>query len=127
MISRYVVSTPAVWAEEVTSIAFAWLIFVGAAEVHRRRQHVSVDIFTGLLPLSWRRPLMIAIEMAVMAFCLYAAYLGAQQAYASRASFTSILRLPLWIGYLGFCLGLSLMAFRSAQYLWRELRGAGSP
>ena len=61
VLSRYVVATPATWVEEVASISFAWLIFVGAAEVHRRWQHVSVDLLTSLLPASVQRPLGIAV------------------------------------------------------------------
>ena len=48
--SRYVVVNPATWVEEVTSIAFAWLIFVGAAELHRQGRHVSVDLITAQMP-----------------------------------------------------------------------------
>ena len=63
------------------------------------------------------------MELLLVAFCLYAAYLGTLQGLASRGSSTSILRLPLWITYAGFTLGFLMMAFRSGQYLWRRARG----
>jgi TRAP-type C4-dicarboxylate transport system permease small subunit len=125
VLSRYVVTTPAAWVEEVSSIAFAWLIFIGAAEVHRRSMHISVDILTSLAPQSWQRAWSYVVEVIVLGFCLYVAWLGAEQALASRGGYTSILRIPLWVNYLGFTLGFLLMAFRSAQHLWRRLRREG--
>jgi TRAP-type C4-dicarboxylate transport system permease small subunit len=126
VLSRYVVATPATWVEEVASISFAWLIFVGAAEVHRRWQHVSVDLLTSLLPSSVQRPLGIAVEVLVIAFCAYAAFLGAAQAYVSHSSTTSILRIPLSVSYVGLTLGFFLMAFRGLQHLvWRGRRTSG--
>jgi TRAP-type C4-dicarboxylate transport system permease small subunit len=125
VLSRYVVTTPAAWVEEVSSIAFSWLIFVGAAEVHRRSLHISVDILTSLLPKALQRALAFMVEIVVFGFCCYAAYLGAEQALASTGSFTSILRIPLWVNYLGLTVGFGLMAFRSAQHIVRRLRGSG--
>jgi TRAP-type C4-dicarboxylate transport system permease small subunit len=125
VLSRYVVTTPAAWVEEVSSIAFSWLIFVGAAEVHRRSLHISVDILTSLLPKSLQRGLSFLVEILVFGFCCYAAFLGAEQALASTGSFTSILRIPLWVNYLGLTLGFALMAFRSAQHIVRRQRGSG--
>lgn len=122
VLSRYVVPTPAAWVEEVSSIAFAWLVFVGAAEVHRRSMHISVDILTALAPQSWQKVWSYIIELVVLAFCLYATYLGAKQALASIGSATSILRIPLWVNYLGFTVGFALMAFRSAQHIVRRSR-----
>ena len=70
VLSRYVVPTPATWVEEVTSISFAWLIFVGAAEVHRRKQHVSVDLLTSILPLPVQRVLALAVDAFVVLLLL---------------------------------------------------------
>jgi TRAP-type C4-dicarboxylate transport system permease small subunit len=117
VLSRYVIKTPASWVEEVSSIAFAWVTFVGAAEVHRRGRHVSVDLLTALLPAGPRAVLAWAVELFVAGFCCYAAWLGAQQAWVSHVSSTSMLRIPLSVGYGGLTLGFLLMAWRSAQRL----------
>ena len=123
VLSRYVLGSPATWVEEVSSIAFAWVTFIGAAEVHRRGKHVSVDLLTSLLPLHIRVALAFAIEAFVGIFCLAACWLGAQQAWVSHASSTSMLRIPLSVGYAGLTLGFLLMAMRSGQRLLRARRG----
>jgi TRAP-type transport system small permease protein len=117
VLSRYVTASPATWVEEVSSIAFAWVTFIGAAEVHRRGKHVSVDLVTGLLPARAQAVLAWAIEAFVACFCFYAAWLGAQQAWVSHSSTTSMLRIPLSVGYGGLTLGLFLMGLRSLQRL----------
>ena len=115
VLSRYVVTTPASWVEEVSGFCFTWLIFVGAAEVHRRGQHVSVDLLTSRLPHKAQRILAMVIEAALIGFCLYVAQLGARETLAMHSSTTSMLRLPLSIGFSGLTLGFALMGLRGIQ------------
>jgi TRAP-type transport system small permease protein len=122
VLSRYVLAAPVAWAEDVTSIAFAWLIFIGAAAVHGRRQHVSVDLLTATLPRRVRRLLDTAVELFVLAFCAYAAWLCAAQAYVSHyQAKTVVLEIPLSVLFAGLTLGFALMALRSLAHL------AGTP
>ena len=126
VLSRYVVPTPATWVEEVTSISFAWLIFVGAAEVHRRNQHVSVNLLTAILPEPLQRGLALMIDALVVCFCFYIAYLGVRQTIVMHSSMTSMLRIPLSVSYTGFTIGIFLLGVRGLQRLvlhLRELRG----
>ncbi len=121
VLSRHIVTTPAAWVEEVAALSFSWLIFVGAAEVHRRGQHVGVDVVTALLPARARAMLAFAIEIFVVALSLYIAWLGLRQAIASHSSTTSMLRLPLSFGYGGLTLGVLLIGLRGAQRLLRDV------
>lgn len=122
VLSRYVVAVPAAWITEVTQICFAWLIFVGASEVHRRRMHIGVDMLTTYLPVRVQRVIAILMEILVAAFCIYASVLGVQQTIASHAAHTSMLHLPLSLAYAGLTLGLAMMSFRSIRYLIWECR-----
>jgi TRAP-type C4-dicarboxylate transport system permease small subunit len=117
VLSRYVTESPATWVEEVSSIAFAWTVFVGAAEVHRRGKHVSVDLVTAFLPAGIRAAVAVAALTFAMAYCLYVAWLGALQTIASHAASTSMLRIPLSVPYAGLTLGFLMMAVRSLQRL----------
>src|SRR5271167_4790610 len=69
VLSRYVTEVPATWVEEVSSIAFAWVVFMGAAEAHRRAKHVSVDLITSFLPTGPRAVLAAATEIFVVLYC----------------------------------------------------------
>jgi len=115
VLSRYVVTTPSSWVEEISSFCFTWLIFVGAAEVHRRGQHVSVDLLTSRLSNKAQRILAMVIEAALIGFCLYVAQLGVRESLAMHSSTTSMLRLPLSIGFSGLTLGFVMMGLRGIQ------------
>lgn len=118
VISRYVLRSPVAWAGDVTSIAFAWLIFIGAAAVHNRRGHISVDLVAALLPERLRRMLDWLVEAFVAAFCAYAAYLCAQQTIVSHTTAkTTVLEIPLSVLFVSLAIGFLMMAVRSALFL----------
>jgi TRAP-type C4-dicarboxylate transport system permease small subunit len=118
--SRYVTEAPATWVEEVSSIAFTWMVFVGAAEVHRRGRHVSVDLLTSFLPPAIRAKQRAAAEVFVALYCFYVAWLGLQQTIASNSATTSMLGIPLSVAYAGLTVGFVLMGSRSVQRLLRR-------
>ncbi len=118
VLSRYVLRTPVSWAEDVTSIAFAWLIFLGASVVHNRRAHISVDLLTSLLPARVQAVLDKLVEVFVVVFCGYAAWLCAQQTVvAHTTSKTTVLGIPLSFLFISVTVGFGMMAVRSLCYL----------
>jgi TRAP-type transport system small permease protein len=122
VLSRYVTESPATWVEEVSSIAFAWTVFIGAAEVHRRGKHVSVDLLTAFLPPRLREAVAVAALMFATGYCAYVAWLGVLQTVASNSASTSMLRIPLSVPYTGLTLGFLMMAVRSVQRLIVQFR-----
>ena len=119
VLSRYVTRNPATWVEEVSSIAFTFAVFIGAAEVQRRGKHVSVDLVTSLLPQRLRRSLDFVAGALVVLYCFYVAWLGFKEAVASNSATTSMLNIPLSVPYGGLSLGFLLFGLRSLQRLWR--------
>jgi len=122
VLSRYVTEEPATWVEEVSSIAFTWVVFIGAAEVHRRGKHVRVDLVTNLFPARLRAGVELAGGLLVALYCFYLAWLGARQVLISNSASTPMLRIPLSVPYVGLTLGFFLMGLRSLQRLARQLR-----
>ena len=41
---RYLVSSPLPWPEELATLAFAWMVFLGAARAQRDRSHLAIDL-----------------------------------------------------------------------------------
>jgi TRAP-type C4-dicarboxylate transport system permease small subunit len=122
VLSRYVTQAPATWVEEVSRIAFAWVVFMGAAEAHRRGKHVSVDLITSFLPASLRWLLSVAAAIYVATYCLYVAWLGMWQAIASNSAQTSMLNIPLSVPYAGLALGFLAMGLRGLRHLASHAR-----
>ena len=118
VLSRYVTRNPATWVEEVTSIAFTVVVFVGASEVQRRGKHVRVDLLTSLLPPRVRGALDTAISLFVVLYCFYVAWLGLQETIASNSATTSMLNIPLSVPYGAMTLGFFMFGLRTLQRLW---------
>ena len=50
VVLRYVLNSPVTWSEELASLLFAWLTFVGAYVGFRTHSHIRIDTLTMLLP-----------------------------------------------------------------------------
>jgi len=122
VLSRYVTEQAATWVQEVTSIAFAWVVFVGAAEVHRSGRHVSVNILTAFLPAKVQAVLAVVVEIFVAFYCFYVAWLSLQQTIVSNSATTPMLDIPLSVRFAGLAAGFLLMGLRSLQRLLSQLR-----
>ncbi len=56
------------WTSEFSRYAMIWVTFFGAALAVRGREHIQVTFFIGLLPRSCWKYVLIAINVALMAF-----------------------------------------------------------
>jgi TRAP-type transport system small permease protein len=123
VVTRYVTDQPAAWSGEVAAIAFAWVVFIGASAGFKRAMHVSIDMLVKLLPDRIRVPLERALDVTVVVFCAYVAWLGVGFTYHNWDNPTSVLRLPLSVIYVAVALGFALMALRYAQAALGRWRG----
>lgn len=112
VITRYVTAQPAVWATEVSAIAFAWLTFFGASACFRHNAHPSIDMLVGRLPprpQAWVRR---GVNALVAVFLAYLAWLGASFSIAAWDNPTAVLRLPMTVVYAPVTLATLMMLFR---------------
>lgn len=119
--TRYVTAQPAPWAGEVAAIAFAWVVFLGAAAGFKRGLHVSIDLLTARLPTLLRRPLTILVELGVLAFAAYVVWLGIEFTGRNLDNPSPVLRVPMSVIYLAVTLGFVSIALRQAARLLRDL------
>ena len=119
VITRYVTAQPAAWASEVATLAFAWLVFFGAAACVKYKLHPSIDMLVARLPA----PLQVGVRWInhalVLGFCAFMAWFGTRFAIDAWSNPSPVLRLPLtWLyGPVAFC--FALMALRYLQVMRR--------
>lgn len=123
VVTRYVTEQPAAWAGEVAAIGFAWVVFVGASAGFKHRMHVSIDMLMQKVPAPVRVPVERALDVGIVVFCAYVAWLGVGFTWDNWDNPTSVLRLPLSIVYAAVMLGFALMALRYAQAALARWRG----
>jgi TRAP-type C4-dicarboxylate transport system permease small subunit len=64
---RYVLNRPLAWSEELASLCFAWLTFVGAYVGFRNRSYIRIDTLTIFLPSVVRRMILGLVDLCVLA------------------------------------------------------------
>jgi TRAP-type transport system small permease protein len=123
VVTRYVTEQPATWTGEVAGIAFAWLVFLGAAACFKYGMHVAIDMLVLALPASVRRALTALVDVLVLAFLATLFVLAIQFSIDAWTDPTSVLRLPRSVTYLSVVVGSACMAVRYAQGAWRRRQG----
>ena len=75
--TRYVLNSAASWPEPTAVLLTIMLTFIGAAACYRRRQHMNIAYFAGLLPRTGQRLSAVASELIVGAMAVFMVYYGA--------------------------------------------------
>ena len=123
VVSRYVTAQPSTWTGEVAAIAFAWLVFVGAAAGFKYGMHVAIDMLVVVLPKPAQRLVGAAADLLVLAFLATLFVLAVQFSIDAWGDPTSVLRLPRSVTYTSVVVGSACMLARQAQGAWRRWRG----
>lgn len=66
VVLRYVLNSPVTWSEELASLLFAWITFVGAFVGFRSRSHIAIDTLVVFLPRSVRRVIERVVDAVVL-------------------------------------------------------------
>jgi C4-dicarboxylate transporter, DctQ subunit len=125
VVARYVFNTGAVWALELTTYLFAWLVLFGVSYGVRVGAHIGIDALVKLLPPGPQR---IAGLLAAALCMLYTAIMiTGSWTYLRTLYMLGIpsedLPIPLWMPFVILPIGLALTFFRLAQVALRIWRG----
>src|SRR5258708_4723756 len=91
--TRYVLNSAASWPEPTAVLLTILLTFIGAAACYRRRLHMNVGYFVGLLPVAGQRLCELACELVVGAMAVFMALYGTRLVIATWHN--TIRRFPL--------------------------------
>ncbi len=125
VIARYIFNYSFVWALEVTTVLFAWLIFLGMSYGVRVGSHIGVDALVKSLGPRTSR---IVASIATVLCIVYAVIVTVGgYVYVKKMYDVGILMqdVPIeqWIPRLVLPLGYALLALRFGQVLVRLARG----
>lgn len=85
VIARYAFGHPFVWAEEISTYLFVWIVFLGSGLAFQRRAHIALDYFVRRLPPVVFRRLHLVLSLVVLAFLVLLGYQGLNFIEANRA------------------------------------------
>ncbi len=129
VVARYFFNSGAVWALELTTYLFAWLVLFGMSYGVRVGAHISVDAITRMLPQNWQRLFAIVATLLCLAYCVLLFLGGMQYVYTIYDLGIKSQDLPIqqWIPYSILPIGLALLFFRFAQVIFNIITGKWSP
>ena len=118
VIARYIAPQPANWSNEVATLGFAWIVFVGAAAGARRGLHIGVDLITAQLPERIQRIIAICMTVFLAVALAYVTWLALDLGMQSYSRPTPVLRLPSAIVHVAAVIGFGSMAVTSLARAW---------
>ncbi|MDI3522004.1 MAG: TRAP-type transport system small permease protein [Bacillota bacterium] len=121
---RYVLNSPLVWGEEVSTLLFAWSTFLGSAVAVRQSSHISIDALVTYLPGSVRRSLQSVVDVIVIVLLLIFVKSGIELTLEARTIVTSTLGISQSYVYAAGPVGGVLMLYHYAMKLVGGVRQA---
>ncbi len=118
--SRYLLSTPIIWADEVASISFLWLAMFGAAMAIDRNDHLRLTIFLPMIPkraAGFVRALALMLVAAFLVVMLRPAF---EYAYEESYVTSPALEIPMTYRAAALPAGMLLMAILALIQAARE-------
>ena len=122
VVARYVFNTGAVWALELTTFLFAWLVILGISYGIRIHSHIGINAFVKLFGEPVRRAMGL---LAIGAGLVYAGLLligSWDQTFGVAFEFgfeTEDLKIPMWIPFSVLVIGFTMMIFRLLLLVFR--------
>lgn len=120
--TRYFLSDPAGWTEEIARYLLVAVVFVGASMAVRKNNHIQVDAFYRFMPRALARVCATLVDLARCLFFGYAAWLNWLLLERIGAHRMAIIDLPMGWVFGAMLFGFVLMFLRSLQVAWRHLR-----
>ncbi len=126
VVARYVFNSGAIWALELTTFLFAWLVLMGISYGIRVHAHIGVDALVKLFSPNGQRTaglIAVAAGITYAGLLLYGSWdqvIGIVYEYEIEAE---DLKIPLWIPQSVLLIGFSLMIWRLLVIAYRIIIG----
>ena len=118
--TRYFLSDPAGWTEEIARYLLVVTVFIGAAMSVRKNNHIHVDFLYRLIPKKLGRvcsTLVDAIRVLFFGYATWLAWLLLERIGNQRMA---IVDLPMGLVFGAMLFGFVVMFVRSLQVAWRH-------
>jgi tripartite ATP-independent transporter DctM subunit len=118
--SRYLLSTPIIWADEIASMSFLWLAMIGAALAIDRNEHLRLTLFLQFIPEKARAFISTLALLLVAVFLLIMLRPAFEYAYEEGYVTSPALELPMTYRAAALPFGMLLMAILAVVQAVRE-------
>lgn len=125
VVSRYVLSDPILWSEEVARYLFVWITLVGAAAAVRTHGHFGLDLLRKPFPSGpLRTGIGLVATLVVGGFLAVLFYAGVIETRQAAMQYSAALPITLQLPFLALPVGAALGLLHLVAHWFR--RGIGS-
>ncbi len=121
VVLRYVMNSPVTWSEELASLLFAWITFVGAFVGFRSRSHIAIDTLVVFLPSPVRRAIARMVDVVVLGVLGLFVWQGVRLCTTTWGLEFPAMEISRGYLYLSLPLGAALMIAAVVER-WRDAR-----
>ncbi len=115
---RYMFNAPLIFSFDLSTLIFAWIVFVGLAIADRDDAHMGLDLVANIANATIRQALVTLRLVLVLALSVYLAWIGWQLYLRTGAQISSLRISAKWL-YLSMPIGFGLLAL---SYIGRIIR-----
>lgn len=120
VISRYLLSSPSSFTDELAGFLLIWVGVLGAAYVAGKQEHLAIDLLLQKSSPSRQKKLMIFINVCILLFAFFVMVIGGSALVYTRFQFnvaSSAMHLPLGIVYMVLPISGLLMTYFSILFI----------
>lgn len=115
---RYVLGEPLMFSFEISTVLFAWIVFLGLVIAYKDGFHLGVDVIDGFLPPRARHALNALRNFIVVVISVYMT-VQAVHLFMQTSALIASLQVTVRVYYFALPLGFGLMAVAAT---WRTVR-----
>lgn len=117
VITRYLFKYSFTWAEELSTIMFVWLVYLGCSAAVLKGQHLRIDLLLNAFKGNARKAVLILTDLITMVFCavIVPFILNVIGNLTARGSTTILLKIPQNLIYTIIPFAMVMTIIRFAQ------------
>ena len=115
VISRYVMNHSFTWMEELATIMFVWMIYLGVSAAVTKRKHLRIDFVLEMVPFKVKRAMLVIDNMIFAVFNIYITVILVDVIKLLGKSVTTMLKIPQQLVYVIIPINLVLTTIRLVQ------------
>ena len=118
---RYLFNYSIFWAEEVATICFVWLVFVGASATYKHRMDMGIDVLITKTPPRIEKSIRFAVSLILLALNSYIFYMAIVFTKIAWVKPTAVLGISSAAINSALIVGFGLITVHTIRFLHRDI------
>lgn len=118
---RYLFNYSIFWAEEVATICFVWLVFIGASATYKHKMDMGIDILITKTPEQVEKTIRFGVRLILLALNGYIFYMAIVFTKIAWIKPTAVLGISSAAVNSALIVGFGLITFHTLRFLAQDI------